>query len=51
MQNPVSCPLDDPDSPMEDAPPLEPEPATHYLLDSPEGHMPTLSPDESPIDS
>ena len=50
MQNPVSCPLDDQDSPMSDAPPLEPEPATHYLPDSPEGLMHTLSPDKSPTE-
>jgi len=43
-------PLEDPDSPMEDAPPIEPEPATHYLPDSPEGHMHTLSLGESPIE-
>ena len=48
MQKPVSHPLDDQDSPMSDAPPLEPEPAMHYLPDSPEGHMYTLLPDKSP---
>ena len=50
MQNPVLCPLDDSDSPMSDTPPLEPEPTTHYLPDSPEGHMHTLSPDKSPTE-
>ena len=47
MQNPVSQPVDDLDSPMSDAPPLEPDPVTPYLPDSPEGHPHTLSPDES----
>jgi len=28
-------PLEDPDSPMEDPLPIEPEPVTHYLPDSP----------------
>ena len=46
---PVENPLEDPDSPMEDALPLEPEPVTHYEPDTPEGHMKTLSPEESPI--
>ena len=50
MQNPVSWPVDDLDSPMSDAPPLEPDPVTPYLLDSPEGHMHTLLPDESPTE-
>ena len=50
MQNPVSNPLDDPASPMEDVPPLEPEPTTHYLPDSPKGKMHTLSPDKSPTE-
>ena len=50
MQNPVSCPLDDQDTPMLDMPLLDPEPATHYLPDSPEGHMHTLSPDKSPTE-
>jgi len=49
MEQLTEHPLEDPDSPMEDAPPIEPEPATHYLPDSPEGHMHTLSPEESPI--
>ena len=44
----MSHPLDDLDSPIEDVPPLELEPTTHYLPDSPEGHMHTLSPDKSP---
>jgi len=46
---PVENPLEDPDSPMEDAPPLEPEPVTHYEPDIPGGHTKTLSPEESPI--
>ena len=50
MQNLVSQPMDDLDSPMSDVPPLEPEPVTPYLPDSPEGHMHTLSSDESPIE-
>jgi len=41
--------LEDPDSPMEDALPIEPEPITYYLPDSPEGHTHALSPEESPI--
>jgi len=40
---------EDPDSPIEDVPPIEPEPTTYYLPDSPEGHMHALSPEESPI--
>jgi len=47
---PVENPLEDPDSPMEDALPLEPEPVTHYEPDTPEGHMKTLSSQESPIE-
>jgi len=43
-------PLEDPDSPMEDAPPLEPKPVTHYEPDTPGGHTKTLSPKESPIE-
>ena len=50
MQNLVSQPVDDLDSPMSDAPLLEPDPVTPYLLDSPEGHTHTLSPDESPTE-
>ena len=50
MQNPVSQPVDDLDSPMSDAPPLEPEPVTPYLPDSPGGHTYTLSPDKSPTE-
>ena len=50
MQNLVSFPLDDQDSPMSDKLPLEPEPAMPYLPDSPEGHMHTLLPDESPTE-
>jgi len=47
---PVENPLEDPDSPMEDAPPLEPEPVTHYEPDVPGGHTKTLFPKESPIE-
>jgi len=47
---PVENPLEDPDSPMEDAPPLEPEPVTHYEPDVPRGQTHTLSPEESPIE-
>jgi len=42
--------LEDPDSPMEDTLPIEPEPVTYYLPDSPGGQMHTLSPEESPIE-
>ena len=37
-------------SPMSDAPLLEPDPVMPYLPDSPGGHMHTLSPDESPTE-
>jgi len=47
---PVENPLEDPDSPMEDAPPLEPQPVTHYEPDVPGGQTHTLSPEESPIE-
>jgi len=47
---PVENPLEDPDSPMEDTPPLEPEPVTHYEPDVPRGQTHTLSPEESPIE-
>jgi len=47
---PVENPLEDPDSPMEDAPPLEPEPVTRYEPDVPGGQTHTLSPEESPIE-
>jgi len=47
---PVENPLEDPDSPMEDMPPLEPQPVTHYEPDVPGGQMHTLSPEESPIE-
>ena len=47
---PVENPLEDPDSPMEDVPPLEPEPVTYYEPDVPEGQTHTLSPDKSPIE-
>jgi len=48
--SPVSNPLEDPDSPMEDAPPLEPQPVTRYKPDVPGGQTHTLSPEESPIE-
>jgi len=48
--SPVENPLEDPDSPMEDVPPLEPRPVTHYEPDIPEGQTYTLSPGESPIE-
>jgi len=47
---PVESLLEDPDSPMEDAPPLEPQPVTYYEPDTPEGQTYTLSPEESPIE-
>jgi len=47
---PVENPLEDPDSPMEDAPPLEPEPVTRYEPDVPGGQTHTLSPEGSPIE-
>jgi len=46
---PVENPLEDPDSPMEDTLPLEPEPVTYYEPDIPGGQMHTLSPEESPV--
>jgi len=45
----VKNPLEDPDSPMKDAPPLEPEPTMYYQPDTSEGHTKTLSSQESPI--
>jgi len=47
---PVENPLEDPDSPMEDALPLKPEPVTRYEPDVPRGQTHTLSPEESPIE-
>jgi len=47
---PVENPLEDPDSPMEDAPPLEPQPVTRYEPDVPGGQTHTLSSKESPIE-
>ena len=47
---PVENILEDPDSPMEDALPLEPEPVTHYEPDVPRGQTHTLSLEESPIE-
>jgi len=46
---PAENPLEDPDSPMEDALPLEPEPVTQYEPNTPGGHTKTLSSQESPI--
>jgi len=46
---PVENPLEDPDSPMEDALPLEPEPITYYEPNVPGGQTHTLSLEESPI--
>jgi len=46
---PVENPLEDPDSPMEDAPPLEPEPFIPYEPDIPGGNTHALSPKESPV--
>jgi len=46
----VENPLEDPDSPMEDTPPLEPKPVTHYEPDVPGGQTHTLSLEESPIE-
>jgi len=47
---PVKSLLEDPDSPMEDAPPLEPEPFIPYEPDVPGGQTHTLSPEEPPIE-
>jgi len=47
---PLENPLEDPDSPMEDAPPLEPELVTHYEPDIPGGQTHTLALEESPIE-
>ena len=46
---PVENPLEDPDSPMEDALPLEPEPVAYYEPDIPGGNTHALSPEESPV--
>jgi len=46
---PVENPLEDPDSPMEDAPPLEPELFIPYEPDVPGGNTHALSPEESPV--
>jgi len=46
---PVENPLEDPDSPMEDVPPLEPEPFIPYEPDVPGGNTHALSPEESPV--
>jgi len=46
---PIENPLEDPDSPMEDAPPLEPEPFIPYEPDVPGGNTHALSPEESPV--
>ena len=50
MEQLTEQPAEDPDSPMEDAPPIELKPTTYYLPDSPGGHIYTLSPEESPIE-
>jgi len=47
--SPVENLLEDSDSPMEDAPPLEPEPFIPYEPDVPGGNMHALSPEESPV--
>jgi len=46
---PVENPLEDPDSPMEDALPLEPEPFILYEPNVPGGNTHALSPEESPV--
>jgi len=46
---PVENPLEDPDSPMEDTPPLEPEPFIPHEPNVPGGNTHTLSPEESPV--
>ena len=46
---PVENPLEDPDSPMEDVPPLEPQQVIQYEPDVPGGQTYILSPEESPI--
>ena len=46
---PVESLLEDPDSPMEDAPPLEPEPFIPYKPDVPGGNTHALSPGEPPV--
>jgi len=46
---PVENPLEDPDSPMEDALSLEPEPFIPYEPDIPGGNTHALSPEESPV--
>jgi len=48
--SPVENLLEDPDSPMEDAPPLEPEPFIPYEPDVPGGQTHTLSSEEPPIE-
>jgi len=48
--SPVSNPLEDPDSPMKDAPPLEPQEVIPYEPDVPGGQTHTLSPEEPPIE-
>jgi len=50
MEQLTEQPAEDPDSPMEDVLPIEPEPTTYYLPDSPGGHTHALSPEESPIE-
>jgi len=48
---PIENPLEDPDSPMEDVPSLEPGPVTHYEPNTPGGYTKTLSPKESPVET
>jgi len=47
---PVENPLEEPDSPMEDVPPIEPEPSMSYIPDIPGGQMHTLAPHKSPTE-
>jgi len=49
QEPPVENPLEDPDSPIEDVPPLEPEPFIPYEPNVPGGNTHALSPEESPI--
>jgi len=49
MEQLTEQPAEDPDSPMEDTLPLEPEPVAQYEPDIPGGWTHTLSSEESPI--
>jgi len=49
QESPVENPLEDPDSPMEDAPSLEPEPFIPYEPNVPGGNTHALSPEEFPV--